>query len=402
MVASGFPSNNLAQLSLRQLRELASQLGVGRYSRLLKQQLVWAIQSRASQGEPEPGAAVLAAAASEPPSPGAQAPSLGDQAPSLGAQPLNSGSDAPSLQALEAKLPPAPRPEGETRVVFLPRDPQWAYVFWQISAADRSEALAGGGEQLALRVMDVTGRNGGTAHPHTLQEVVVDGAAHEWYVPVPLSDRDYRVELGFRKTGGGWISLAISAAARMPSSEPVEAIADQFVPFSLDTFGSTSPSHGQPVSMPAAELHERIYQQASGGHRSLGRGSEAFQDLDARHRSAAGQQRSGVGLWASGRSDSGAGRAARQRDFWLVADAELIVYGATDPNATLHIGEEVIPLSPEGTFQVQVPFRDGEQHYPITALAADREQQRSITLAFRRTTPEANTNSREDSVAEWF
>ena len=107
-------------------------------------------------------------------------------------------------------------------------------------------------------------------------------------------------------------------------------------------------------------------------------------------------------LWASGRSDSGAGLAARQRDFWLVADAELIVYGATDPSAILQIGEEVVPLSPEGTFRVQVPFRDGEQHYPITALAADREQQRSITLAFRRTTPEANTNSREDSVAEWF
>ena len=229
MVASGFPSNNLAHLSLRQLRELASQLEVGRYSRLLKEQLVLAIQSRASLDEPEPGAAILAAAASEPPSPGAQTPSPGDQAPSHGAQPLNSWSDVPSLQALEAKLPPALRPVGETRVVFLPRDPQWAYVFWQISAADHTKALAGGGEQLALRVMDFTGRNGGTAHPHTLQEVVVDGAAHEWYIPVPLSDRDYRVELGFRKTEAGGISLAISAAARMPSSEPVEAIADQFV-----------------------------------------------------------------------------------------------------------------------------------------------------------------------------
>ena len=84
-----------------------------------------------------------------------------------------------------------------------------------------------------------------------------------------------------------------------------------------------------------------------------------------------------------------------------MADAELIVYGATS-SPILQIGEEVVPLSPEGTLWVQVPFRDDEQHYPITALAADREQQRSITLAFRRTTPEANTNSHEDSVAEWF
>lgn len=244
MVASGFPSNNLAHLSLRQLRELASQLEVGRYSRLLKEQLVLAIQSRASLDEPEPGAAILAAAASEPPSPGAQTPSPGDQAPSHGAQPLNSWSDVPSLQALEAKLPPALRPVGETRVVFLPRDPQWAYVFWQISAADHTKALAGGGEQLALRVMDFTGRNGGTAHPHTLQEVVVDGAAHEWYIPVPLSDRDYRVELGFRKTEAGG-----SPSPSPPRRGCHRANPSRRLPISLFRFRSTplpTPVQAQP------------------------------------------------------------------------------------------------------------------------------------------------------------
>jgi hypothetical protein len=149
-------------------------------------------------------------------------------------------------------------------------------------------------------------------------------------------------------------------------------------------------------------LHERLYQQASGAHRRLGHGSEAF--LQPRHEegAAAGGQRSGVGLWASGRNDSGAGLAPRQRNFWLVADAELIVYGATEPSALLRIGEEVVPLSSEGTFQVQVPFRDGEQIYPISAEAADGVQKRSITLAFSRTTPEADLNSPEDAVSEWF
>ena len=85
-----------------------------------------------------------------------------------------------------------------------------------------------------------------------------------------------------------------------------------------------------------------------------------------------------------------------------MADAELIVYGATEPSALLRIGEEVVPLSSDGTFKVQVPFRDGEQIYPISAVAADGVQKRSITLAFSRTTPEANVNSSEDSVAEWF
>ena len=102
------------------------------------------------------------------------------------------------------------------------------------------------------------------------------------------------------------------------------------------------------------------------------------------------------------RSESGAGLAARQRSFWLIADAELIVYGATDPSARLTIGGEEVPLSPEGTFRIQVPFRDGQQLYPIEAVAADGVQKRNITLEFQRTTPEANVNTREAAIPEWF
>jgi len=85
-----------------------------------------------------------------------------------------------------------------------------------------------------------------------------------------------------------------------------------------------------------------------------------------------------------------------------VADAELIVYGATDPTARLMIGGEDVPLSADGTFRVQVPFRDGQQLYPIEAVAADGQQRRSITLEFRRTTPEDNSNPASQAAAEWF
>ena len=151
----------------------------------------------------------------------------------------------------------APRPDSQTRVVFLPRDPQWAYVFWEISEEDRSDALADGATQLCLRVADVTGLAGGSSHPHTLQEVVVDAHATEWYLPVPLADRDYRVELGFRKASpvGGWISLAFSSVARVPALQPTEQIFDQFIPFSLD---SAPTSFIAPVEPSEIGLHEQI------------------------------------------------------------------------------------------------------------------------------------------------
>ncbi|WP_216923537.1 DUF4912 domain-containing protein, partial [Synechococcus sp. CCAP 1479/9] len=98
-----------------------------------------------------------------------------------------------------------------------------------------------------------------SSHPHTLQEVVVDSHATEWYLPVPLSDRDYRVELGYRKGGGGgWISLAFSSVARVPSLHPSEQILDQFVPFSLDAFPSTTASLPAPAEAVDSGLHERL------------------------------------------------------------------------------------------------------------------------------------------------
>ena len=78
---------------------------------------------------------------------------------------------------------------------------------------------------------------------------------------------------------------------------------------------------------------------------------------------------------ASGRNESGLGGVApRQRSFWLMADAELIVYGATDPSGSPHHRRRSVPLSTDGTFRIQVPFRDGKQPYPIaaTALMANR------------------------------
>ena len=344
-------------MTLRQLRQVASELGVTLYSRKTKAELVDAIGERQAD-----------------------------------------------ISSVEQEHSPPPKTIDSTRVVFLPRDPQWAYVFWEISESDRQQAFKDGASQLCLRVADVTGVSDGGVHPHTLQEVPVDSHATEWYLPVPLSDRDYRVELGYRVNAGGWISLAYSSVARVPALHPSEQILDQFVPFSLEAPLGQVDAAGiasQPATTPDSGLHERLYQTATSFGRTIGRGSEAFHELEGA--SGSGLNASGAGLWASGRNESGSGVVGqRKRAFWLVADAELIVYGATDPSARLSIGGEEIPLSSDGTFRVQVPFRDGEQVYAIEAIAADGEQKRNITLNFDRSTPEDNSNPSDQAVAEWF
>ena len=356
--------SSLARLTLRQLRQMASDLGITLYSRKSKEDLVSAIAERQDRRD-------------------------GDR------------------EAMEAELHSPSTSEASTRVVFLPRDPQWAYVFWEISDSDRRQAQSEGAVFLCLRLADVTGLENGSSHPHTLQEVPVDSHSTEWYLPVPLCDRDYRVELGY-KTESKWISLAFSSVARVPALHPSDQILDQFVPFSLEATPAAAPV--QPMTMPGpdpeptdSKLHERLYQSATTHFRSRRVGSEILHESDSMSFDQRGLNDSGVGLWASGRNESGLGGVApRQRSFWLVADAELIVYGATDPSARLTIGKEDVPLSSDGTFRIQVPFRDGEQVYAMEATAADGEQKRNITLNFERVTPEDNSNPASEARAEWF
>lgn len=412
-----FSRDVLAQMRLSQLRELARRLGVGRYSSMLRLDLLVAIQGRAPRAEfseltestefkestqpvappvapsavPSVEKAVVPAVAPSvvPSVQKADLPTVSDPARAVSSLPLIYGERTAEVQESVAEVP--------TWVSFQPLDSQWAHVRWGILAADRERAQAGGGQQLALRITDETDRQSHDGRPHTLQEVLVEAHSQEWHVPVPLGDRDYRVELGYRTSTGGWISLAISSVARMPADFELSSA---FVPFSIVEAQPEESSWEPALATPGQ--HERLYQQSStgGGRRRLG--SEAFHEQGASLHGAPGGHLSGAGLWASGREASGAGLAPRQRSFWLVADAELIVYGATDPAATLTVGSEKHALTSDGTFSLHMAFPDGDQTYPIEALAADGEQKRSITLDFRRTTPHAHVNKRETAVSEWF
>ena len=102
-----------------------------------------------------------------------------------------------------------------TKVSFLPRDPEWAYVFWQISENDREKAQSLGASKLCLRLYDATGVEEGQLNQGTLREINVDSYSTEWYLPIPLGDRAYKVELGY-KYGFKWMSLAFSSVSHVP------------------------------------------------------------------------------------------------------------------------------------------------------------------------------------------
>ena len=291
--------------------------------------------------------------------------------------------------------------EVNTKLVFLPRDPEWAYVFWQISESDREKAQSLGASKLCLRLYDATGAGEGKLNQGTLREITVDSYSTEWYLPIPLADRDYKVELGY-KYGFKWMSLAFSTISHVPGSHPSEQILDKFVPFNLDSSSSEPPTViSSPQGQETNGLHERLYQAATSFPKRRKVGSEEFMEDMNSVNANSNITDSGLGQWSSGINESGIGMV-ENRSFWLVADSELIVYGATDPSAKLTIGKEEVPLAADGTFRLQVPFRDGSQKYEIKAVDASGDQEKSITMKFDRVTPLDNTNEKDNAETEWF
>ncbi len=292
--------------------------------------------------------------------------------------------------------------EVNTKLVFLPRDPEWAYVFWQISESDRDKAQSLGANKLCLRLYDASGIGEGNLNQGTLREIAVDSYSTEWYLPIPLADRNYKVELGY-KYGFKWMSLAFSSVSHVPGTQPSEQILDKFVPFNLDTPASSEPpsSIQNPKVQETNGLHERLYQAATSFPTRRKVGSEEFMENMNSNNLNSNLTDSGAGQWSSGLNESGSG-IVKNKSFWLVADSELIVYGATDPSAKLTIGEEEVPLAADGTFRLQVPFRDGSQKYEIKAIDSSGDQEKNITMKFDRVTPLDDTNEKDNAETEWF
>ncbi|MEH2116040.1 DUF4912 domain-containing protein [Nostoc sp.] len=407
----------LEEMTLRQLRKVASEYSISRYSRMRKSQLLASIQ------EVQRSKNLLS------PSRSLEAQETVEAAKfELGQEDRTGG----SLADVDEGLADLPSGYGDSRIVLLPRDPQWAYTYWDVPNEHKEELRRQGGQQLALRIYDVTDVDLEYQSPHSIQEYPADELAREWYLPVPVSDRDYVINIGYRTADGRWLVLARSSRVHIPPVYPSDWIEDVFITvnFEEDLRGKTQYELVPPAKKVAATANGNtvvnngnpIYDQIFGLAESAEALRVAGSIFGSQHQvpgSARPEQAlssyifpSGVGLWASGLTASGAGMSGvgfsastvpvRPRKFWLIADAELIVYGATEPDATVTIGGRPIKLNPDGTFRFQMSFQDGLIDYPILAVAADGEQTRSIQMKFNRETPSRNTNTKEEAVLEWF
>jgi hypothetical protein len=80
------------------------------------------------------------------------------------------------------------------------------------------------------------------------------------------------------------------------------------------------------------------------------------------------------------------GVAGQRPGFWFNVHAELVIYGATEPDAVVSVAGQTITLRPDGTFSCRLVLPDGQFVIPVTAKSAHTGEQRSANLAIQRQT----------------
>ncbi len=251
--------------------------------------------------------------------------------------------------------------QSKDRVLLSVRDPYWLHVCWEIGSKTVQRAEAALREQWhkakpVLRLYDVSSEETTSSIARHIRDVEIRCDVNNWYINVANPPRSFRVDIGYLTDSGRFYALAHSNVV-------------------------TTPSAG------ASEVREESWQE-------LQQELEKADELDVCHSPEEFERRLRqrtlrlMGSGAITNSPTGLNRTPQRRGFWFQVDAELIVYGATDPAAKVTLQGVPGQLSADGTFTVRFALPDRRQVIPAVARSRDGREERTIVLAVERNTKE--------------
>lgn len=273
----------------------------------------------------------------------------------------------PDLEQRAGHPAELPSTYGIDKIVMMVRDPYWIHSYWEVtpdSILRAKEQLSDrwDGHRWILRVRSYSAE--GEAQPGAeLFDIDVNPDAKNWYIRVPQTDCSYDGMIGVITRDGTFYPFARSNRVHTPRDTMSNV---------LDVQWATTP-----------EQFEKIYA-LSGGHK-VGASSG---EMGAEKK---GEQEESWFSGMLGSMGSGAlGGAQRRRGFWFQVNTELIVYGATEPDAKVTVQGRPITLRPDGTFTLRFQLPDGVQEIPCKATSADGISEKTITPVVRRNTTTAD------------
>jgi uncharacterized protein len=326
---------------------------------------------------------------------------------------LGSAPVSPKFESAEADLPEA---YGTKKLFLTARDPHWLYANWDLSQEQQSRLNSRSSEgHLVLRVY------GNKIEGHPLYEVHVHPESRHWFAHVEQAGQSYSAELGYYSPVGRWTRVAASGATVTPPDSVSEDGHAEFAtipfefPFSkLLDIVKAAVRENRPLAQAVEELRRAGHPAlpkinglpmsawtpeqenalakviAIDDSRRVWMGSLEITEL-IRRRLA--QEMSSLGLMSSfGVSSLGISSFSSpfggmpSKGFWFMVNAELIIYGATEPDAKVTLGGNPVKLRPDGSFSFRFALPDGNYDLPAVAVSADGTDARAADLKFSRQT----------------
>lgn len=266
-------------------------------------------------------------------------------------------------------------PNGDTdRIALMVRDPFWLHAYWEIGNRAVIRAKAAMAEQWhtarpVIRVMKSSAK-ANSASEAIDRDIEIHGGVNNWFIDVNDPPKSYRVEIGYLAASGKFFAVARSNSVTTPKSS------------SRDMSDSTWED--------MATNCDKILAQ-SGAFEKAGNDGELRRLFEERLKRPMGSPmitKFGVGAEAV---------MEREREFSIEVDTEMIVYGATQPDAHVMLGGEPVNIDADGTFTIRLSMQDGRKVLPVISSSGDGTQQQTVILAVERNTKTMEPVAREDA-----
>ena len=351
------------------------------------------------------------------------------------------GATPPAQKFSGGELPEA---YGTKKLFLTARDPHWLYAHWDLTREQQhdfnSESTDG---HLILRIY------ANKVEGHPLYEIHVHPESRHWFAHVERAGHSYSSELGYYSGLGKWMRVAVSSATITPPDAASKDDAAEFatIPFEIPfarliqiiedavqnniplaqaiqelrrhghpdlpklssfataataapTFGNFPASHFAAATPGPTRAWTPQQEQALAKiinidqSRRIWMGSLEITELIRRRlaqdvtspTTAFGI--SSPGIASSPTSPFGGATASTEKSkgFWFNVNAELIIYGATEPDAKVTLGGHEIKLRSDGTFSYRFALPDGKYDLPAVAVSASGDDARAADLKFIRET----------------
>ncbi len=249
-----------------------------------------------------------------------------------------------------------PSAYGQDKMALFVRDPWWLYVYWEIGSPTVEKLKAQLKDEFykakrILRVYDVTHIIFDGNNANRLFDLEIHEFANNWYIDVGAPGRSWCVDLGLRLSDGRFVTILRSNVVQTPLDGPSGITDEEW--------------------MIPDDMFSRLYGMGFG----LGKSSPAGKAWRQKMISSGGIT-----------SMASPVKKLKERGFWLKVDCELIVYGATAPDAQVTVQDKPVKLRPDGTFTLRFALPDGKQVIPVKAVSADKLENRCITPRVNRET----------------